>query len=327
MNLYGHAVVLLEDPSEEDWLNARHHGIGGSDVAAVLGMSPYSNNVEVWARKTGRADRDIEPNEAMDLGHLFEEVIAQATAERLGLEILGPPHPVLLQHPDLPYLLVTPDRIARDKDGRVGPLEIKMTAGPTVSDDWSDDATPHAAALQLVHQMVVTGHQVGWIGALVGGYGHRIEPRTIEWDQGLADVLVAALSEFWQHVEEEKMPAPLGAGASKSVEDVFSALGVVGRMEIDTDTIALVDQLADARERASTAKKEAEQLAAQVGARLHDADTQVGLVDGCDYVTWKAHEETRVVPALVKEAFPDTWERFAETKPRRVLRTPRKGAA
>lgn len=46
--------------NREEWLEERKKGIGGSDVACILGMSPYKSNVELWEEKVGiREAEDI----------------------------------------------------------------------------------------------------------------------------------------------------------------------------------------------------------------------------------------------------------------------------
>jgi predicted phage-related endonuclease len=39
----------------EQWLADRRKCIGGSDIDAILGLSPYRTPVDVWAEKTGRS--------------------------------------------------------------------------------------------------------------------------------------------------------------------------------------------------------------------------------------------------------------------------------
>lgn len=334
MSIYGHATVLLEDPTEEEWAAARHQGIGGSEIAAVLGLSEHTSNVEVWQRKVNQAD-EWEGNEAADLGKHFEDPIAQVAADRLDIDIAGPEHLVLLQHPEHLWLMVTPDRIAYDDLlQQYGPLEIKMTSGPKASDEWVEDdrplrGGPRSAALQLIHQMLVTGHGVGWVGALVGGYGHRIETRTVEWDEALGDMLLNELGEFWSSVEAGVPPAPKGPGerSVESIRDLFDALDQVGAQEIDGETIGLVDALAEARARKRQAKKDEDDLAAEIGYRLLLAESDVGLVDGEEYVTWRPQTSVRLDQAAVKAAHPDWRDRFGKETTTRVMRTPRKGAS
>jgi predicted phage-related endonuclease len=39
----------------EQWLADRRKRIGGSDIDAILGLSPYRTPVDVWAEKPGRS--------------------------------------------------------------------------------------------------------------------------------------------------------------------------------------------------------------------------------------------------------------------------------
>ena len=41
-------------PGSEEWLAARADGLGGSEVAAVLGLSPFESRFSLWHRKAGR---------------------------------------------------------------------------------------------------------------------------------------------------------------------------------------------------------------------------------------------------------------------------------
>ena len=51
---------MVAAENREQWLKARQKGIGGSDAAAVLGLSPWKSNVRLWEEKTGlREPEDI----------------------------------------------------------------------------------------------------------------------------------------------------------------------------------------------------------------------------------------------------------------------------
>ena len=41
MNYKAEVFVDTENLSREDWLSCRRGGIGGSDAAAIMGMSPF----------------------------------------------------------------------------------------------------------------------------------------------------------------------------------------------------------------------------------------------------------------------------------------------
>lgn len=47
-----HNIIKIEE--ETNWHQERSKGIGGSDVASILGKNPFKTNVELWQEKTGR---------------------------------------------------------------------------------------------------------------------------------------------------------------------------------------------------------------------------------------------------------------------------------
>ena len=47
-----HKIIEIEE--EKNWHTERSKGIGGSDVASILGLNPFKTNVELWQEKTGR---------------------------------------------------------------------------------------------------------------------------------------------------------------------------------------------------------------------------------------------------------------------------------
>ncbi len=87
MQRRNHAVRLVstKDMSREEWLAVRNQGIGSSDSAAVVGLSPYKSPLELWMEKTGRkAPDDLSDNEAVFWGSTLEPVIAQVYGEKTG---------------------------------------------------------------------------------------------------------------------------------------------------------------------------------------------------------------------------------------------------
>ena len=54
----------------------RKSGIGGSDLACVLGLSPWRSPVDVWLEKTGQNAVAVEETPAMYWGSQLEELVA-----------------------------------------------------------------------------------------------------------------------------------------------------------------------------------------------------------------------------------------------------------
>src|SRR5690606_15971722 len=116
-------LVSTENLAREEWLQVRSQGIGGSDIAAIVGVSPWDTPLSIYLRRVGELP-EKEETEAMYWGTVLEEVVAQEYKRR---------HPevqvrrvnAVLQHPETPYFLANIDREIRIKGRRPLLLEIK----------------------------------------------------------------------------------------------------------------------------------------------------------------------------------------------------------
>ena len=86
-------LVDTEDLTREEWLDWRRRGIGGSDVSAIIGISPFRTARDIYYDKVGIAA--VEENEgnwvAMEMGHLLEDLVAKIFERKTGLKIDPPP--------------------------------------------------------------------------------------------------------------------------------------------------------------------------------------------------------------------------------------------
>lgn len=68
------------------WLEERRKGIGGSDVAAVLGLNPYRTPLDLWEDKTGKAE-ELPQSESAYWGTALEDVVAHEFSTRTGMMV------------------------------------------------------------------------------------------------------------------------------------------------------------------------------------------------------------------------------------------------
>ena len=103
-------LVLPAGASREQWLTERRKGIGGSDIATLLGVNPYQSEYELWLDKSGRAGPD-EQTGAMQRGVWLEPRLAAIFSERTGLAVrrCG-----LVKNRYDGRVRATPDRLAED---------------------------------------------------------------------------------------------------------------------------------------------------------------------------------------------------------------------
>ena len=157
------APILLCDTAgmtRKRWLECRMHGpdgkipftIGGSDVAAVYGVSPWTTPLELWRIKKGLMTPDDSINAtAKEMGHLMEPVVAACYTMKK-----GNPHITdtgLYQHADYPYALANLD-YRMEEAGFSGILECKTTTWHN-AEEWADGHIPYFYELQVRFYLAV----------------------------------------------------------------------------------------------------------------------------------------------------------------------------
>lgn len=146
------------------WLKWRQEGIGGSDAASIMGVSPYRTVLQIYEDKLG-IGKPFVPNWATNRGHELEPE-ARADYE-LRYQIFAPP--ALAIHKEYPWLRASLDGY-NEELGII--LEIKCGSG-------KDHGTvPEKYFPQLQHQLMVTGAAVVHYYSYVKGQGHLsiVEP-------------------------------------------------------------------------------------------------------------------------------------------------------
>lgn len=186
-----------EDPARIEWLAARKTGIGGSDIAAIMGMSPWRSPLMVYMEKTtGVVSED---SERMLWGRLNEDAVAQETARRVGGKLLSTPG--IRRHPGVPYFFASIDKALHMPDGLLG-LECK-TAGAEQKDKWFAGPPQHYVC-QVQWYLMVTGWRGFILSCLFGG--NQLRLWQIEPDAHLHHQMQDAAIAFWRMVQDRTPP-------------------------------------------------------------------------------------------------------------------------
>lgn len=171
----------------------RLNGLGGTDVAALVGVSTFRSPIEVYREKRGEAAPQ-ELTWRMRMGQLLEDAIADAYVEKTGRRLarMG-----VVFHPDYPFLYVHPDRRVI---GEPGLVECKATEHRR---DY-DNGVPARVRVQANWQMALTGRL--WVDVVVLGGTSDIDTIRVERDQELIDALVEAAVAFWKRIQDGTPP-------------------------------------------------------------------------------------------------------------------------
>ena len=208
-------VTMTCFKTNEEWLLGRRL-VGGSDAAALVGLSPYMTNVELWRRKTGREKApDISGLPYVQFGHDAEPHIRELFAlDHPEYQVDYVPNNIW-SNTDLPFAHASLDGWLTEKgSGRKGILEIK-TAQVMQSGQWEqwDGRIPDQYFCQVLWYLMVTEFDFAvlkarirseWRGSLKISVRHYL----IERSEVEADIeeLRKAGEKFWKAVQEDREP-------------------------------------------------------------------------------------------------------------------------
>lgn len=289
MNAAAEIMTPTAGMSREEWLAERHKGIGGSDAAAVLGLSPWRSPVDIWLDKTGRA-APKEETEAMRIGTELEGFVARRYCKEKGREVRR--HNFMLRRGcllgDIDRLVVPVGAKEAAHQGKIRTdtiLECKTT-----SMDWPDGVPAYYVA-QVQHYMGLCPAEVvhADVAALFLTRKHFEVFRIERNEEDIADMF-AVLADWWaRYVETDTPPPPRDEADCKALW----ARSKSGK-SVDADEAAR--QLVADYAAAAKAAKEAEDTAAQIKdalcAFMGDAEILADPATGKPLVTWKSGKET-----------------------------------
>lgn len=192
----------IQTPSREQWLAERRKGIGASEAAAVVGLSPWQTPLELYLEKTG-AMPDREPTDAMRRGIRLERFVAEEYQHETGVMLDKPPS--ILLHPDWPTMRASLDYWVPGEKV----VQIKTDSGWKAG-GWGEPGTgevPEHYALQVQQEMACSELPIAEI-ALLRVASWTFDIYVVERNQGVIDSLLEAERDFWRRVEEKDPPLP-----------------------------------------------------------------------------------------------------------------------
>ncbi len=266
------------------WHARRRQGIGGSDVAAILGLSPWRSALDVWAEKVGESEPDDASSLAMWLGLRLEPVIFELYEARTGRKVRRlPPR----QHPKYPWMLATLDaKVA----GESVAVEAKTSS---TAEGWGEDGSdviPLHYYPQAQHYLAVTGYARTDVAVLIGNRRFHVHP--IERNDDYILDLVEVEREFWErHVVAKVPPPPDGSeSAGRFLRRRFRDHGELLRVATPEERLLAV-RLAEARRRAKEVERAAEEVAQLVQQAIGN---DAGLQGPGFTITWKRSKDAAV---------------------------------
>lgn len=297
------ALAKINDISHTEWLKMRKHGIGGSDAAAVCGLSRWRGPLDVYRDKTSDKIEEKE-TPAIHWGNVMEPVLRAEFAKRSGLVVEEVPF--LFNCHEFPFMIANVDGIAREKDGSVSLIEIK-TANSFAVKDW-DNGLPQEYYIQVQHYMSVLDLAKSYIVVLIGGNDFRIEeiPRDDETIQTIINLEAA----FWrENILTLTPPAPdaTSGDALNGLYPTSNGTSVILGREAD-DIISDLESCKQMEDQLKAARAESENaLKAMLG------EAECAKTPGGYSVRWKSSTTSRLDTTKLKADHPDLVAQYTKT--------------
>lgn len=194
-------IVVAEQKTDE-WYAARKTGIGASEIAAAIGLSPYQTPLELYLRKRGDIP-EFTGNDATRMGTLLEPIVISEFARITGEEIatVSPP---MYRDVSRSWMIASPDAITVR-----GELVEAKTASWRMKSSWGDehsDRIPDQYLCQTQYQMAVMGADIVHVPVLFDGFETRIY-KVVRNDL-MIGFLIEAGRELWERIKNGDPPEP-----------------------------------------------------------------------------------------------------------------------
>ncbi len=301
----GDAAVV--EIGREAWLEQRRSGIGGSDVAAILGLSKWKTPLDVYLEKRGELPPQPE-TEPMRWGTLLEPVIIREFSERHGVRVVRGEG--IKRHQDYAFMLASLDGWAPEVPAVV---ECKTARS---ADGWGEPGTGEIPAYyqtQVAHYMAVTGAALAFVPVLIGAADFRVYQ--VERDEGFIDDIIEAESAFWHdHVLAGVPPEPVNAADAARLW-----------ARDNGETVEVAPEIGDDVEELRALKEQAKDIEERIGSiedRLKIAFRDASSIahGGRVLATFKAQTRKSIDTKALTAANPTLAEQFAKESTFRVLR-------
>jgi len=228
--------------NKQDWLENRLLDVTSTEVSALFDLNPYQTEFELYHQKKDKVVINVDDNERMAWGRRLEDSIALEFAERNKLSV--EPFDVYMRNPET-RMGSSFDYIIKS-DIAPAILEIKNVDGLAYRKNWIEHdehniEPPEHIALQLQHQLEITGYSHGYIVALVGGNTMKVVRS--ERDPKIGKLLKAKVENFWERI---KLGVPPDIDYTKDSQFIMKNLcnqaddGLV--LKSDEDMDKLIDE-------------------------------------------------------------------------------------
>lgn len=297
-------------------LKERKTGIGGSDVAAICGLSQWRTPLDVYLSKIDESyekeqKNQKEYNKFIYWGNKLEAVVRKEYEDLTGETIILPEK--LMRKSDMDFMIANVDGIIFNKNAI---LECKTASAYKIS-EWGDsgtDAIPTPYLLQVAHYALVANADYVDIAVLLGGNDFRIYK--YQRNENLEKYLMRKEERFWNEHVLKRIPPE--ASDKKDIKTLYSLATNNTSVMATYKIIEHLERIKSIKAAIKNYEKEYKHLEIIIKNHMQNADA---LTDefGHELVTWKNRETAKIDAATLKSENPELYKQYEKKSQYRVF--------
>lgn len=336
-------LAETEHLSKEEWLAFRRRGIGGSDVAALMGISPFRTARDLYYDKLGVLPEEELPDNwvALEMGTLLEDLVVKIFEKKTGLRTFQVKK--MFRHPRYSFMLADVDRLVEMPDGSLAILEIKTT-NYNAKDLWfrnGQEVIPSYYEAQGRHYMSVMDVDQVFFCCLYGNTEDEVIFRSLRRDVDYEEEMIFLEKYFWATHVQPKIPPDYTESGSLILDSLKrhgeAADTTSSEYTLGAKASAILMQYMELQKKKENADQhtraldeELKRLRALLIADMGNKCTAVFQKDGMDYtITYKSVKKSGISKdhlTRLKLLHPDIYEEFVTVSDYRSFRIKVKAA-
>lgn len=263
--------------------------LGGSDAAAILGISPWKSPYQLYMEKVGEWQEEIDEKRERIFarGRRLEPIVVEMLVDELksdghDVEIIERNH--RYTDTELNYLKSEID-VELVIDGEEVNGEIK-TVTPFAAKEWGEQGTdeiPLHYTAQVLHGLMIKPRKRAIVAALIGADDLRVH--FVDRDQDAIDMIRKKEIEFWNRIVNREPPDPVTATDIKYL--YRKDQGLV--MDADDELASLCAELRGHKNTAKALEELIDELVTKIKLKMGDAS--VLMYQGKKIATWASNKD------------------------------------
>lgn len=290
-----------------EFLKRRKSGIGGSDVAAIMGLSQYRTAYDVWKDKTSDVIEES-TSSVLKIASYLEQYAAQEYEAATGYKVRRWNEELI--NIEYPFLKGNIDRqICLDKKRGVGILECKALSTYNFR-NVKMHGLPADYICQIQHYFLCGNGIYLWGAfAIVNRDSGELLTFEVMPDKAFQDDIIRICVPFWTECVEKNVPPVMQTAEESKVNIAPAYSGIIADLTGDAELNALIEQ----RRENAALLDEAKLLLNQTDELIADKLTDYEAVE-CKgaRIYYKSSVRTSIDTARLKKEKPEIYKEFSK---------------